>query len=64
MQVTYQDDSVKGNLYYNQNKLMADGYTNYKTSGAYSGKMYDTDEKNRTYGADIQKNGSLEIKLI
>ena len=38
MQVTYQDDSVKGNLYYNQNKLMADGYTNYKTSGAYSGK--------------------------
>ena len=26
--------------------------------------MYDTDEKNRTYGADIQKNGSLEIKLI
>lgn len=64
MQVTYQDDSVKGNLYYNQNKLMADGYTNYTTSGAYSGKMYDTDEKNRTYGADIQKNGSLEIKLI
>ena len=55
MQVTYQDDSVKGNLYYNQNKLMADGYTNYTTSGAYSGKMYDTDEKNRTYGADIQK---------
>lgn len=64
MQVTYQDDSVKGNLYYNQNKLMADGYTNYITSGAYYGKMYDTDEKNRTYGADIQKNGSLEIKLI
>lgn len=64
MQVTYQDDSVKGNLYYNQNKLMADGYTNYTTRGAYSGKMYDTDEKNRTYGADIQKNGSLEIKLI
>lgn len=26
--------------------------------------IYDTDEKNRTYGADIQKNGSLEIKLI
>jgi putative receptor len=55
MQMTYQDDSVKGNFYYNQNKLMADGYTNYTTSGAYSGKMYDTDEKNRTYGADIQK---------
>lgn len=64
MQMTYQDDSVKGNFYYNQNKLMADGYTNYKTSGAYSGKMYDTDEKNRTYGADIQKSGSLEIKPI
>lgn len=55
MQMTYQDDSVKGNFYYNQNKLMADGYTNYKTNGDYYGKMYDTDEKNRTYGADIQK---------
>ena len=48
-------ENIKGNFYYNQNKLMADGYTNYTTSGAYSGKMYDTDEKNRTYGADIQK---------
>lgn len=43
---------------------MADGYTNYTTSGAYSGKMYDTDEKNRTYGAVYKKSGSLEIKPI
>ena len=64
MQVTYQDDSVKGNLYYNQNKLMADGYTNYTTSGAYSGKMYDTDEKIVLMEPIYKKNGSLEIKLI
>lgn len=62
VQLTYQDDSFKGNLYYNQNKLMADGYTNYTTSGKYSGKMYDTDEKNRTYGADIQKEWKLNSK--
>lgn len=62
---TDMNSSHKNNLFLNYkindnwnflyNKLMADGYTNYTTSGAYSGKMYDTDEKNRTYGADIQK---------
>ena len=62
VQLLYQDDSLKANLYYNQNKLMADGFTNYKTSGEFSGKMYDTDEKNRTYGADVQKEWQLNSK--
>lgn len=62
VQLNYNDGSIKGNLYYNQNKLMADGFTNYKTSGSYSGKVYDTDEKNRTYGADLQKEWKLNSK--
>lgn len=62
VQLNYNDGSIKGNLYYNQNKLMADGFTNYKTSGSYSGKVYDTDEKNRKYGADLQKEWKLNSK--
>lgn len=62
VQLNYNDGSIKGNLYYNQNKLMADGFTNYKTDGFKSGKVYDTDEKNRTYGADLQKEWKLNSK--
>lgn len=62
VQLNYNDGSIKGNLYYNQNKLMADGFTNYKTNGSYSGTVYDTDEKNRTYGADLQKEWKLNSK--
>lgn len=62
VQLNYNDGSIKGNLYYNQNKLMADGFTNYTTSGSYSGTVYDTDEKNRTYGADLQKEWKLNSK--
>lgn len=62
LQLNYNDGSIKGNLYYNQNKLMADGFTNYKTNGFKSGKVYDTDEKNRTYGADLQKEWKLNSK--
>ena len=62
VQLNYNDGSIKGNLYYNQNKLMADGFTNYKTNGSFSGTVYDTDEKNRTYGADLQKEWKLNSK--
>lgn len=62
VQLNYNDGSIKGNLYYNQNKLMADGFTNYKTNGSYSGTVYDTDEKNRKYGADLQKEWKLNSK--
>ena len=62
VQLLYQDDSLKANLYYNQNRLMADGFTNYNTSGKFQGKIYDTDEKNRTYGADVQKEWQLNTK--
>lgn len=62
VQLLYQDDTLKANLYYNQNKLMANGFTNYNTSGEFKGKIYDTDEKNRTYGADVQKEWQLNSK--
>lgn len=62
VQLLYQDDTLKANLYYNQNKLMANGFTNYNTSGKFQGKIYDTDEKNRTYGADVQKKWQLNSK--
>lgn len=62
VQLLYQDDTLKANLYYNQNKLMANGFTNYNTSGNFQGKIYDTDEKNRTYGADVQKEWQLNSK--
>lgn len=62
VQLLYQDDTLKANLYYNQNKLMANGFTNYNTSGKLQEKIYDTDEKNRTYGADVQKEWQLNSK--
>lgn len=62
VQLLYQDDTLKANLYYNQNKLMANGFTNYNTSGKFQGKIYDTDEKNRTYGADVQKEWQLNSR--
>lgn len=62
VQLLYQDDTLKANLYYNQNKLMANGFTNYNTAGKFQGKIYDTDEKNRTYGADVQKEWQLNSK--
>lgn len=62
VQLTYKDESFNGNIYYNQNKLMADGFTNYKTSGDLSNTIYDTDEKNRTYGADMQKRWDFNGK--
>lgn len=62
VQLLYQDDTLKANLYYNQNKLMANGFTNYNTSGKFQGKIYDTDEKNRTYGAAVQKEWQLNSK--
>ena len=58
----YNDDTFKANLHYNQNKLMADGYTQYKTDGTWSDSMYDTSEKNRTYGIDLQKQFKLSEK--
>ena len=59
-------NGIKGSLYYNQNKLTADGFTNYNTFGKYQGKLYNTEEKNRTYGADIQKvwNTSSKGQLV
>ncbi len=55
-QLTYQSDTVKGNIYYNQNKLFGDGFTYYKAnSGELDNSVYDSNEKNRTYGADVQK---------
>lgn len=62
VQLTYHNNNLKGNLYYNQNKLLANGFTNYTTSGKLSKSVYDTDEKNRTYGADVQKQWMLNSK--
>lgn len=62
VQLMYNDDTFKANLHYNQNKLMADGYTQYKTDGTWSDSMYDTSEKNRTYGIDLQKQFKLSEK--
>lgn len=55
VQLMYKDDTLNANLYYNQNKLMTTGYTNFSTSGTKKGEIYDTDEKNRTYGIEVQK---------
>lgn len=54
-QLTYHDDTVRGNIYYNQNKIIAQGPTLYTSSGKLSSSWYDKKEKNRTYGLDVQK---------
>lgn len=62
-QVNYTEDTFKAKAYYNQNKLTADGFTKYDTSGKLKNSIYDTDEKNRTYGLDLQKNWDINEKI-
>ena len=62
VQLNYTDDNFKAKAYYNQNKLTANGFTKYDTSGNLKNSIYDTDEKNRAYGVDLQKNWDLNAK--
>ena len=59
VQLNYADNGLKANMFYNQNKIMSDGPTYYTTAGVIDGSTYDTDEKNRTYGFDVQNEWKI-----
>lgn len=67
-QLNYNDNNIKAGLYFNQADIKANGPSYYNTTSSskdYGKKkfsMYNTEEKNRTYGADLQKNWDIGDK--
>lgn len=65
-QLNYNDENWKVGLYFNQANIEALGPSYFTTTGTSSGtkklSQYNTEEKNRTYGADIQKNWDIGEK--
>lgn len=62
-QVNYHDKNWRGSLYFNTGTVESDGTTQYKSSLAKeTDKIYNTREKNQTYGFDFQRNWSIGKK--
>lgn len=62
-QVNYHDKNWKGSLYFNTGTVESNGTTNYTSKlEVESDKIYNTREKNQTYGFDIQRNWKLGKK--
>lgn len=66
-QLNYNDENWKVGLYFNQANIEALGPSYFFTttdtsSGTKKLSQYNTEEKNRTYGADIQKNWDIGEK--
>ena len=66
-QLNYNDENWKVGLYFNQANIEALGASYFTTTGNTSSgtkklSQYNTEEKNRTYGADIQKNWDIGEK--
>lgn len=61
-QINYDDKNWKANFYYNQNEPITRGFTNFKNDGSISKSIDETDQKDRTYGLDLQKNWQLNDK--
>ncbi|MDF2875423.1 MAG: btuB 3 [Sporomusa sp.] len=58
VQLNVKDGDLKGNFYYNANSLQSTGTDYYNASGDSSGypQWKDSEEKNQTYGLDMQKS--------
>ncbi|WP_110953461.1 TonB-dependent receptor plug domain-containing protein [Anaerosinus massiliensis] len=63
VQINFKNDAdVSGNIYYNENNLHSTGIDYYASSGKKKAtpESYDKEEKNRTYGYDVQKSWELK----
>lgn len=62
-QVNYHDKNWRGSIYYNNGTVESDGTTQYSSSLTKSkDKLYNTREKNQTYGIDFQRNWNIGKK--
>ena len=61
-QLNYDDKDFKAKLYYNDGSVESEGPTYITSKGAKSTSQYNTKEKNKTYGFDLQKNWELGKK--
>lgn len=62
VQINFKNDAnLKGNIYYNDNDLHSTGRDYYLSSGKKktTPEVYDKEEKNRTYGYEVQKSWDL-----
>lgn len=73
VQVNYHDKNWKGSLYYNTGTVESEGPTYFETSSGTESSpaakfkkpkkpLYDTREKNQTYGFDFQRNWNIGTK--
>ncbi|MFA7068491.1 MAG: TonB-dependent receptor, partial [Acidaminococcaceae bacterium] len=61
-QVNYNDHNIKASAYFNTGTVESEGLTYITSKGAKSTSIYNTREKNTTYGADVQKNWQVNDK--
>ncbi len=61
-QLNYNDNNIKASLYFNQADILANGPTYITNKGEKSFSQYNTKERNRTYGTDVQKNWNMGEK--
>lgn len=55
-QFKYNDENTKASLFYNQNEPITRGFNYYDNNGKVSQSFDATNQKDRTYGVDAQKN--------
>lgn len=61
-QLNYNDHNIKASAYFNTGTVESEGLTYITSKGAKSTSIYNTREKNTTYGADVQKNWQVNDK--
>lgn len=61
VQLNYENDDVKGNVYYNARDKKSDEL---KTSGSKKGQHTYSREKNYTYGFDVQKSWNIDANKV
>ena len=61
-QANYNDNNIKASAYFNTGTVESEGLTYITSKGAKSTSLYNTREKNTTYGADVQKKWQIGSK--
>jgi vitamin B12 transporter len=61
-QINYDDHNIKASAYFNTGTVESDGLTYITSAGAKSTSLYNTREKNTTFGTDVQKNWQINNK--
>ncbi|MBU2700295.1 iron complex outermembrane receptor protein [Sporomusaceae bacterium BoRhaA] len=66
VQLQYHQDHVKGTVYYNDKNLETLGVDSYSSAGSIKNypQYTDTEEKNRTYGLDLQQDWQINANKL